>query len=185
MNEWQIARPYAEGFYASAQKQGNAEQWLAFFSLMVDAIQVSDFHQMIIHPLVCLSDKMSVIRDMCKQSKLTWSDQVWQGFAMMVVHKRIAVLREVHVLLARLHQNDQGCIVGSVHFAHPMKASEKKKLSEWLTKRTNKKVQMIYQQDENLIGGFKLSFNDDVWDASLKGYLRKLSLDVEAITTTF
>ena len=185
MNEWQIARPYAEGYFATAHKKGNTKQWLDFLALISDAVKTPDFHQMIIHPLIGIETKKQVVRALCDRSKMLWCDHVWDGFSMVIAHKRVAVIDEIFTLFNRLYQHDQGSVSGAVYSAHPLQKSEKTQITDWLVKRTNKKVKITYLQDANLIGGFKLFFNDDVWDASLKGFLKKVSLDVKAITTTF
>lgn len=185
MNEWQVARPYAEGYFTSAQRKGNAKQQLVFMTFVADAIKTNDFYKMITHPLIPLLNKQKVLKSLAESAKIKWCEDAWQAVVLLIKHKRVSQLKEMRIIFERLYHRSEGHVVGKLSYAYPLKPIDKAKITKWLESRTACKAKMVYTKDESLIGGFKLLYNDDVWDASLKSHLKRVSLNIKSITTMF
>ena len=185
MNEWQVARPYAEGFFAYAQSNDCARDWHLYFSALSNWMQAPAFHRMLTHPLLQAKQKRDFVFEIAGKQKISMSDDLWQATMLLVQNKRYSCIDEVSCLFDRMYMKSRGILKGHLEQAFPLGKSEKKLLEQWLQQRSDQQVELVTTNEPSLIGGFRLSFDDNVWDASVKGLLKRMSLSMAETTKMF
>jgi len=73
-----------------------------------------------------------------------------------------------------IYDAKEGLIEAKVESVRDLSASLKKQIIAWLKARENKEIILKESINQDLLGGFKISYQDTVVDASLKTQLQNL-----------
>jgi len=73
-----------------------------------------------------------------------------------------------------IYNEKEGLIEAKVESVRELSNSLKKQIITWLKERENKEIILKEKINQNLLGGFKISYQDTVVDASLKTQLQNL-----------
>ena len=136
--------------------------------------------------LLSREQKKSVVREIAEQADL---DPLVKKFLdYLVEQKRIRLVTAIADELSREADSRLGIAHAQVTSAAEMKPEQQEKLKQKLEQSTGNTVEIDWEVDENLLGGFQIRLDHAFYDASLRGRIdrlrRRLSHARESIHTT-
>lgn len=167
-----IARPYAQAVFETASEEGKLEEWSEMLSLLLTIVTDAQMKTVLNNPkldAVALSD---FIIDVCAQSLSKTGGNLVKVLADA---KRLLVIPEIYKLFEQLRSEAEGVIAVGVTTAYKLATKQQLAISEAMAKRLGRKVEIITDVDESLIGGVVIQAGDSVIDASVKGRLKALA----------
>jgi F-type H+-transporting ATPase subunit delta len=173
MSSFSIASRYAKSLIDLAVEQGKLDIVLQDIEAFVKATENRDFALLLKSPLV-KSDKKEKILDAIFEGKM---DKLTGSFLHIVVRKgREAQLADIAREFINQYREIKGISIVNVVSTEPLTeatlASIRKKLVD--SKLTHSNIQFNTSIDLNLIGGFVISFEDKLYDASVAHQLDEL-----------
>ncbi len=175
MSSYRIASRYAKSLIDLAIEQGKMERVLEDVNAFLEATRTRDFVLLLKSPLV-KSDKKEKIFDAIFQDKI---DPLTNSFLHIIVRKgRESQLAEIAREFINQYREIKGISIVDVVSAEPLSQetleSIRKKLVD--SKLTHGNIQFNVSIDKELIGGFVISFEDKLYDASVKHQLDELRM---------
>ncbi len=173
MSSYSIATRYAKSLIDLATEQGKLDIVLQDAEAFVKATENRDFALLLKSPLV-KSDKKEKILDAIFEGKI---DSLTNSFLHIVVRKgRESHLAEIAKEFINQYREIKGISIVNVVSTEPLSeetlSSIRKKLVD--SKLTRGNIQFVTSIDKNLIGGFVISFEDKLYDASVAHQLDEL-----------
>ncbi|MGA9381281.1 MAG: ATP synthase F1 subunit delta [Phormidium sp.] len=170
-----IAEPYAEAMMALAQGQNLTEKFGEDARGLIEVVKSSpELQKFLGDPLIPTAKRKEVIRQMI-------GDQVHpyvMSFLMLLVDKkRIRFLEAIcQEYLNRLRELNQ-TVLAEVASAVELSEEQKQSVREKVKSLSNaQQVELATKVDQDLIGGVIIKVGSQVFDASLRGQLRRISL---------
>ena len=173
MSSYRIASRYAKSLLDLAITQGKLDRVLEDVVAFDRATQNRDFALLLKSPLV-KSDKKERIFDAIFQGKI---DPLTNSFLHIIIRKgRESQLAEIAHEFINQYREIKGISIVNVVSAEPLSeetlSSIRRKLLD--SKLTRGNIQFNTSVDRNLIGGLVISFEDKLYDASVKHQLEQL-----------
>lgn len=171
-----IARPYAEAIYDLATASGNLDAWS---DLLTFAATVSEDEQMcavIGNPKLTLAEQEKVFLAVC-EGRLT--DQSKNLMRLLLENRRIKLLPFISALYEQLKAEHTGTLDATITTAFPLTESEVQGVVEKLVARFKRQIQPTVVVDPELIGGVRIEVGDVVFDASVRGQLKKMAFTLK------
>lgn len=167
-----IARPYAHALFSMSEKQA----WHSVLKDLANITQIKDFLVWLRHPATA----KELVLDIC--SKALNLDGLSPNIAqaiknfihILLVNRRFHALPEIYKQFDELYKQSQQVVTVRVISANPLTDADMKQLSQTLESKLKQKMQLIFETDPQLIGGFKICVNDKVLDISYMHSLQKL-----------
>lgn len=175
----EIAEPYAQALMAVAQSNQVTEQIGGDTrSLLELAAQSEDLRLLIDSPLITADKKKSILRQML-------SEQVHPymlNFLMLLADRgRIFLLPQVceqfQALLRQMNQTVLAEVTAAVELNDEQKESIRQKV---MATTQSRQVELNIRVDPELLGGVVIKVGSQVFDASLKGQLRRIGVKLGA-----
>jgi F-type H+-transporting ATPase subunit delta len=172
-----IAEPYAEALMSLAKAQNLTEQFgedaTGLINLLVNS---EDLRQFLASPIIAVDTKKSVL----EQALGNQIQPLMKNFLMLLVdHRRIAFLEDICrkylVLLRELKQAVLAEVTSVVELTDEQKQTVRNKVRELTGAR---EVELDTKIDPTLLGGVLIQVGSQVYDLSLRGQLRRLSLQL-------
>jgi len=170
-----IAEPYAEAMMSVAQTQNLVEQFGENARGLMELINSSpDLQKFLGDPLIPAGKRKEVIRQVI-------GDQIhplMMNFLMLLVDKKRilfleTICQEYLNRLRALNQTVLAEVTSSVELSEEQKQSVREKVKSVSGAR---EVELATKVDRDLIGGVIIKVGSQVFDASLRGQLRRISL---------
>ncbi|MEO6133323.1 MAG: ATP synthase F1 subunit delta [Saprospiraceae bacterium] len=173
MSTFRIASRYAKSLLDLAKEQGKLDIVLHDVEAFVKATENRDFALLLKSPIV-KSDKKAKVLDAIFRGKI---DQLTNAFLHIIVSKgREAQLAEIGQEYINQYREIKGISIVNIVSAEPLPEetleSIRKKLVE--SKMTRGNIEFKTSVDKDLIGGFVISFEDKLYDASISHQLDQL-----------
>jgi len=173
MSSYRIASRYAKSLIDLAIEQGKLDIVLEDVEAFVQATKNRDLALLLKSPIV-KSDKKEKILDAIFQGKI---DPLTNSFLHIIVRKgRESQLAEIAREFINQYRVIKGISIVNVVSAEPLSeetlSSIRKKLVD--SELTHGNIQFKTSVDKNLIGGFVISFEDKLYDASVLHQLDEL-----------
>ena len=103
------------------------------------------------------------------------ASQILVNFLMVLIDKdRISLLNEIMVAYNQLVNQHLGILEGTVYSAVDLSKEHLTRLTYTFTKKLSKKIKLNVVIDPTLLGGYKVSLGDVVYDNSIKLQLKNL-----------
>ena len=185
MSEWMVARSYAEGFFQSALAEKDETAWVNLLQSAESWLSCKEFELSMKNPLLTMVDKMTIVADCARESGVSFTPLMAQALGLLIESRRLGELPKVSVLLAQYVEIHQGKTTAQLTVAYQPSDEVMKAIKKWLKSRSDGPVTLTTIEDKSLIGGFKLCFNDHVWDTSIRAGINRLSVDLQAMNTLF
>lgn len=170
-----IAEPYAEAMMSVAQSQNLTEKFGEDARALIELIKSSpELQKFLGDPLVTAGKRKEVIRQVV-------GDQVhslMMNFLMLLVDKKRilfleTICQEYLNRLRELNQTVLAEVTSAVELSEEQKQSVREKVKSVSGAR---EVELATKVDRDLIGGVIIKVGSQVFDASLRGQLRRISL---------
>ena len=170
---YRIASRYAKSLIDLAMENGKFERVLEDINGFVKATKNRDLLLLLKSPLVKPEKKASVMDALFKEK----IDPLTHAFMQIIIRKgREALLPEIAQEFLNQYREIKGISIVNIVSAQPLddstiEAIRKKLLDSKLTRGT---IQFNTSIDKELIGGFVISFEDKLYDASVQHQLNEL-----------
>ena len=173
MSSYRIAARYAKSLIDLAQEQGKLDRVLQDMTAFRDVADLRDMDLLLKSPVV-KADKKSKVLEAIFRDKI---DPLTHSFINIILRKgRESILGEIAQEFIFQYRVIKGISIVEVTSAEPLPTETldaiRKKLTE--SKMTQKNVEFRTSIDPGLIGGFVISFDDKLYDASIKHQLELL-----------
>ena len=167
-----IARPYAEAAFAQALEEGKLADWANMLGVLKTVITDTNMRSVINNPKLNSEQLYQFIIDVCGGSL----SQTGKNFVKILVDaERIGLAAEIFTVFENKRAAAEGISDVDVITAYPLDDAQVKTISDAISKRLGKNVDINTKEDKNLIGGVIIRAGDSVIDASLRGRLKELN----------
>jgi F-type H+-transporting ATPase subunit delta len=172
MSETRVAARYARSIFDLAVEQNILEQVENDAKTFLAYCHASrKFDLMLKSPIIHKQTKAAVLKKLFgdKFQKTTLA------FMKIVLRKnRELVLKVIFEQFIELYQETKGIVTATVYTAMPVSDAVIKEIDAFLTKQTNKNVELSTSVSPALVGGFVLRYEDKLIDASVSTQLKNL-----------
>ncbi len=173
MSSYRIASRYAKSLIDLATEQGKMEKVLEDITMFSNAIKHRDFALLLKSPIV-KPDKKEKVFDAIFKSRI---DSLTYSFLQIILRKgRESQLQEIADEFLNQYRQIKGISIVNIVSAETLPESTIESIRQKLveSKMTHPNVQFNTSVDKELIGGFVISFEDKLYDASVKHQLDEL-----------
>jgi F-type H+-transporting ATPase subunit delta len=173
----EIASPYAKALMSVANDQGAVEQVGAEVADLLEVLASSDeLASFLANPLMSADTKKGVLRQVA-EGKV--SDFLLNFLLLLVDRGRVAflqpVLRQYQALLREQNQTVLAEVIAAVELSNEQKDAIRDRVKA-MTSASN--VDLSVQIDPSLLGGLVIKVGSQVVDASLRGQLRRIGMQL-------
>lgn len=177
----EVVEPYAEALMSLAQQKNItdliADNVRSLWTLLQESSELKTF---LASPLVKAEDKKAIIRQLAQEQ----IDPFLLNFLLLLVDKkRIGFVEGVFTKYLEILRKLNNIVLAEVTSAVEIHEEDKHKLIEKIKNLTGATgVEIQTKIDPDIIGGVIIKVGSQVYDASLKGQLRRISLNVLGIS---
>jgi F-type H+-transporting ATPase subunit delta len=173
-----VAQRYAAALADVAAERKNGEAVGRDLAAFVEAFaSVPDLRNALGSPALSAAVKHRVIEEIAAKMKL---DVAVRNFIYLLVdHRRLEMLAEIQQAFRDELNVRLGIVEAEVTSARELSAAEKKELTAVLERRTGKKVEARFQEDEALLGGAIVRLGSTIYDGSVRDQLNRLREQLE------
>jgi F-type H+-transporting ATPase subunit delta len=171
MNESQISVRYAKALFQSALEKKQLDAVYKDMELVSDTCKVEDFQEMLMMPSLQVSQKIKLASSIFQKhlSELSLS-----LINLVIENKREAQLAGIARNFSTLYRKHQGIRTASLVTATPIDDSSLKEIKSLIKKAYDSEVELSSTVDQDVIGGFILTVEDQQYDASVASSLQKI-----------
>ena len=165
------SRPYAEAIFDIAKEEQALDAWVSDLSIVVSAMQEDEVKILINTPDLSQRNKAEIFTSLFEGEI---SKKVSNFVLVIGQANRINLLESVlesFKRLVALEKNQKNVMVAS---SYSLEQDQLDKIQTALQKRTGSEINISTHLDKSLIGGIKISYEDQVIDLSLKNKLEAL-----------
>ena len=173
MNEGRVSVCYAKALLAAAKAEPEiGKTYYNEVSLLLEVLANigSEFHKMLQNTQVAENDKWSFVERMVSKVAPSLNSFV----QLMYRHQRIEYFERALRVFQTLYSEEFGIVRARVEVASTLSDASQKRLSDFLKKTFDAKLEIDFAIEHNLIGGFTVEVNDRFLDCSLAGELRSM-----------
>ncbi|MFH0761530.1 MAG: ATP synthase F1 subunit delta [Bacteroidota bacterium] len=176
MNNSRIASRYARALYTLVKEQGKIEPVRDNLAGLVELLNESaEFRTLLESPVLQGSEKSKIVIALLSGRV----DPVTLDFLNMLIdHKRELYLASIYRMFQHMYKAEQGVLEAEVESAVPMDDTLLADLKSRLEKSTGSSIDFKTTVNDELIGGFKLTLEDQQLDASVLTQLRKIKQEL-------
>ena len=163
---------YADALVSLAKEEGKLEQYkLAVLSILETFRLNPELLKFLKSYFVKEEDKNKVIDEFSKDFKLK---NLTNFIKLLVVKHKIYLFKDIANEITKGINFELDVYEGFVYSTEPLQKAKIDEISEVISKRIGKKVELKNKLDERLIGGVKVVVHDHVFDGSVKYKLETL-----------
>jgi F-type H+-transporting ATPase subunit delta len=167
-----IARPYANAAFDQAIDESKLGEWSAMLNLLSMIVSDDSMNAVINNPRLSSEALYQFIADIGGDN---FSQSGKNFIRILVDAERIDLAAEVFELFELKRAAAEGISEVDVVSAYPLDDAQVSAISESISKRLAKKIDVNTEEDKDLIGGVIIRVGDSVIDASLRGRLKELN----------
>lgn len=171
----QVVEPYAEALMELAQQADKvsvfADDARTFLSALKNSEELRSF---IANPLLKGEEKKDVLQRICAND----ADPYFLNFLLLLVdRRRIVFLEVIFEQFIALQRKLNNVVLATVVTASELTRSQEDAIADQVKKMTGAaSVELEISVDDSLIGGVIIKVGSQVFDASLRGQLRRISM---------
>jgi F-type H+-transporting ATPase subunit delta len=172
-----LARRYAAALADVAIEQKDSEGVRRGLASFVDVFYESDdLRNFLESPGLAPEVKRQVIE---KIAELGLAPAVRNFIWIIVDHRRTEMLREIEATFREELNERLGIADAEVTSARSLNENEKRELTAALERRTGKKIEAKFREDEGLLGGAVVRVGSTIYDGSVRQQLARLREQLE------
>ncbi|HSF18699.1 MAG TPA: ATP synthase F1 subunit delta [Vicinamibacteria bacterium] len=122
-------------------------------------------------PRILPAKRVRVLEELLSNEKLT--TYTLNVLRLLTLKDRLPILEEVSRQFTRLVMEHKGIQSGEVVSAHPLTRDQQTRLAKSLGKALDKKMQLSFRTDSELVGGLVVRIGNRIFDASVAAELRQ------------
>jgi F-type H+-transporting ATPase subunit delta len=167
-----LARPYAKAAFEYAAQAGELQNWSDSLATAGAVAQQPSVVKLLSSPSVTAQQQATALIEICGDAL----DEKGQNFlTVLSENHRLQLLPEISLQFDVLKANREKAVDVELVAAHELDAEQQQKLSDALSAKLERKVNMQVSLDKNLLGGAVIRAGDLVIDGSIRGRLAKLA----------
>ena len=123
------------------------------------------------NPVIREDKKVAIVRDIFEQQV----SKVSMLFMSFVIRKRRAVnMKGISGAFIELYRKEKGIVLSQLQTATEIGDGERQSVIDAISRHTGKRVELQTTVDPDIIGGFSISFDHNMYDARLCSAISKL-----------
>ena len=166
-----LARPYAKAAFEYASEAGWLASWETMLGVAAAVARNEKVARMLSSPAYTSSRQARQFIELCGEGI---TPQVGNFIHLLAEHKRLPLLPFISEQFNALKAELDKTIDVTIATAFPMNPLEIEILARSLGEKLARRVQVISESDESLIGGVVIRAGDTVIDGSVRGRLARL-----------
>lgn len=172
MNNYRINKNYAKALFMLAAERGQVDRVADDMRLVGSVCDGShELNVVFANPTVRFDKKTAIVEQLFAERV---SDET-MAFLRFVVRKNRSVnLRGISEAYMTLYRDDKGVVLSGLVTHQPIDDSARRMVTQMVEEYTGKTVELREGTDPNMLGGFKLEFDNKMYDARLRTKIRKL-----------
>jgi len=172
MREIKVAHRYAKALFEFAVEM-NAVERVKDDALLIRKVcsENRDFLVMLRSPVIRDKTKISVIREIFEKHL---HDITLKFLIIITRNRREALIAEIAEELVVIYKVYKNIVPATISTATKIDDETKKKILSLLSTHTDADIELTEEIDNELIGGFVLTFRDKQYDASVKRMIQNL-----------
>jgi len=172
-----IARPYAEAAFELAREENALPVWSEMLRLAANVASDAQMRAALDNPRLNDAQKESLFLTICGD-KL--SPTARNFIRVLLEAGRIKVLPQIRALFETLKDEVDGVAHAQIVSAQPMTDAQLADLKQALEHRFKRRIEASVEVDPALIGGARIVVGDEVIDASVRGKLDTMAVQLKA-----
>jgi F-type H+-transporting ATPase subunit delta len=166
------ARPYAKAVFELAEESGQFEDWSSRLVFWAAVISNPEMAQRLDAPGITQADKATMVETVAADGM----DDASRNFIRLLAeNNRLNLMPDIAGIYEGLRAEAEGEIEATVTSAFELTDEQSARIADSLSKRLSRRVRIVSEVDQDLIGGAIIRAGDLVIDGSLKGRIEKLS----------
>lgn len=166
------SKAYAEALFAIALEKNKVQEYAENLETLTEILrETPDYPMYLATPALPLSERLSAIEEVFGE---VMPEDVVSFLKLLCENNRITKLSEIIEEFFKLEMAISNTMTVTVTSKIPFTAEQKEKLLEKLEVKYRKHICPIYQVDESLLGGFKITTEDQIIDGSVQKRLQKI-----------
>lgn len=166
-----LARPYAKAVFELALAGQDFAAWQAQLDIVTDWVAHAEVKALLKHPRLTEKACLTLLQDALGMQLTPACTRLCQ---MLIARGRLAIMPAVAALFQQRVTEYQQTVRCTVTSAQPLDEGHKTRLAAVLAKQLQQKVDIQYEIDAQLMGGFVIRMGDAVRDQSVRGHLQRL-----------
>ena len=167
-----LARPYAKAAFEFAVDASDLKGWADSLSTSAAVTQHAAVVKLLTSPGSTPAHQAATIIDLCGDVL----DATGRNFIVILSeNRRLTLLPQISLQFEAMKANREKAVDVDVTAAQPLDAQQQQMLSDALSKKLQRKVNMQVSLDKSLLGGAVIRAGDTVIDGSIRGRLTKLA----------
>ena len=167
-----LARPYAKAAFEFAVDASDLQGWASCLATSAAVTQHAAVVKLLRSPSSTPIQQAATIIDLCGDDL----NATGQNFiTILSENRRLTLLPQISHQFEVMKANREKAVDVDVAAAQPLDAEQQKMLSEALSIKLQRKVNMQVSLDKSLLGGAVIRAGDTVIDGSIRGRLTKLA----------
>ena len=169
------ATPYAQAIFELARDAGELDSWAKALEAAASVVETQEMLALLAAPGIARDDIAAVVTQACERATGSSSEQVSNLMRLLAENRRLAALPAIARAFERFRAEAQNVVDVVLTAASPVDEERQQRIAAALKTRLGRDVNLRFQQDENLIGGARLTADDLVIDGSVRTGLAKLA----------
>lgn len=167
-----LARPYAKAAFEFAADAGDLQGWSTSLATAGAVAQQPTVVKLLSSPSATAAQQAAAVIEICGDEL----NATGQNFiAILSENRRLQLLPQISYQFDIMKANREKAVDVDVVSAHEIDASQQQQLSDALSAKLERKVNMQVSLDKSLLGGAVIRAGDTVIDGSIRGRLTKLA----------
>jgi F-type H+-transporting ATPase subunit delta len=171
-----VARPYAEAAFRLAKEQGQLTAWFDALSSLATVVENEEVSALIDNPKVSAAQLEALFFGIVGDKV---SAEVKNFVQLLVANKRLALLPEIARQFEQLKLEAEQSVDADIVSAYPLSDAQVADIGTQLQKRFGRQVRAQVTVDPDLMGGVRITVGDVVIDASVRGKLQAMAVELK------
>ena len=170
-----VARPYAQAVFETASEESKLTEWSEMLKLLAAVVADAQMKAVLEDPTMDAAALSDFVLGVCGQALSETGNNLVKVLAGA---GRLTIIPEINKLYEQLRAEAEGVVEVGVISAYELAPEQQAVISEVMAKRLGRKVEITHEIDDSLIGGVVIRAGDEVIDASVRGRLKALAMQI-------
>ena len=167
-----LARPYAKAAFEYAVDAKDLQVWSDSLALAASVAQQPSVEKLLGSPSATAVEQAEAVQDICGDALAT----ACQNFiSILSENRRLQLLPHISQQFETMKANLEKAVDVDIVAASDLDAAQQQTLSDALSAKLERKVNLQVSLDKSLLGGAIIRAGDTVIDGSIRGRLTKLA----------
>lgn len=167
-----LARPYAKALFETAQAADTLSAWSATLALLTAVVHEPAVQSMLDSPELTARQQADTIIDICGDAL---DDKARNLVGLLAENRRLPLIPLIGEQFDALKAQYEQSVDVELVSAREISAEQRQALSEALSRKLDRQVNINLSVDQSLLGGILIRAGDTIIDGSIRGRLNKLA----------